>query len=101
MVLVLEDLHWVDTSTISFLRRLLADDRALPLLVLASFRDTELDQARPSLLLGGVDPRVTISSICRPPRAPSAHPGARRGDRSEGSGAKFSRFTDTPDVTTV
>ncbi len=47
MVLVLEDLHWVDASTISFLRRLLADDRALPLLVLASFRDTELDHVHP------------------------------------------------------
>lgn len=44
LVLVLEDLHWTDVSTVSFLRRLLMNDGSHSIAILASFRDTELDQ---------------------------------------------------------
>lgn len=47
VVFVLEDLHWVDRSTIALLRYLLAAPEELSLLVVATFRDTELVPGHP------------------------------------------------------
>lgn len=47
LVAILEDLHWADTASLEFLRyvaRRLAD---LPLLLVATYRDTELDRRHP------------------------------------------------------
>jgi DNA-binding CsgD family transcriptional regulator/tetratricopeptide (TPR) repeat protein len=45
-VLVLEDLHWADEATLDVLRLLARRVASVPVLVLASFRDDELGQAR-------------------------------------------------------
>ena len=46
-VLVLEDLHWADEATLDVLRLLARKVEAVPALVLASYRDDELDRAHP------------------------------------------------------
>ena len=45
-VLVLEDVHWADEATLDVLRLLGARVGSVPALVLASFRDDELDRAQ-------------------------------------------------------
>ncbi len=43
LVLVLEDLHWADAPTLSLLEHLLRSNIAAPLLIVATYRDTEAD----------------------------------------------------------
>jgi DNA-binding CsgD family transcriptional regulator len=42
VVLVLEDLHWIDNASVAFLRSLVHDAVAQPILVIGTFRDSEL-----------------------------------------------------------
>jgi DNA-binding CsgD family transcriptional regulator len=46
-IVVLEDLHWADEATLDVLRLIARRIRAVPALVLASYRDDELDRAHP------------------------------------------------------
>jgi predicted ATPase len=47
LLLVLEDLHWADASSLFLLQHLARLVAETPLLVLATYRDTELDVGRP------------------------------------------------------
>ena len=47
MVLVLEDLHWADEPTVLLMQHLAQHLTALPLLVVGTYRDVELDVDRP------------------------------------------------------
>jgi DNA-binding SARP family transcriptional activator len=47
LLLVLEDLHWADIPSLKLLRRLLTSPQSLPLMVLATCRFRELDDAHP------------------------------------------------------
>jgi hypothetical protein len=47
MLLVLEDVHWADKPTLLLLRHLMAAPDDAALLVVATFRETELDPAQP------------------------------------------------------
>jgi len=47
MLFVLEDLHWADRPSLLFLHFLLRNTRQVPILVLGTYRETELDPVRP------------------------------------------------------
>jgi class 3 adenylate cyclase len=47
VVLVVDDLQWADTGSLQLLRHLLGDDLGMRLLVLATFRDTEVAAGHP------------------------------------------------------
>ena len=52
-VLVLEDLHWADEATLDVLRLLARRIATVPALVLASYRDDELDRRHPLRIVLG------------------------------------------------
>jgi DNA-binding CsgD family transcriptional regulator len=52
-ILVLEDLHWADEATLDVLRLLARRLETVPVLVLASYRDDELDRAHPLRIVLG------------------------------------------------
>jgi DNA-binding CsgD family transcriptional regulator/tetratricopeptide (TPR) repeat protein len=52
-ILVVEDLHWADEATLDVLRLLARKVRDIPSLVLASYRDDELDRRHPLTLVLG------------------------------------------------
>jgi len=47
IVLVLDDVHWADKPSLLLLRHLLRRPAATPLLILATYRDTDLDRSHP------------------------------------------------------
>jgi class 3 adenylate cyclase/tetratricopeptide (TPR) repeat protein len=47
MVLVLDDVHWADEPTLVYLRHLVRASGSFPLLVIATYRDTELVRTHP------------------------------------------------------
>ncbi len=47
LLLVLEDAHWADSGSLSLLRHLARHARQQPLMIVATYREVELDQARP------------------------------------------------------
>ena len=47
VVLVLEDLHWVDQATVAFLRAMITESSDRRVLLVGTFRDTELAMAHP------------------------------------------------------
>jgi tetratricopeptide (TPR) repeat protein len=47
LLLVLEDVHWADSSTLSLLRHLARHTRHQRVMIVATYREVELDQARP------------------------------------------------------
>ena len=47
VVLVLDDLHWADNGTLLLLRHLLRSDQAKRLLMIGTYRDTDLGRAHP------------------------------------------------------
>ena len=62
LLIVLDDLQWADQPTLALLRRLLRSDRPGALLLLATYRDTDVDRRHPlSNLLADLrrEPRVT------------------------------------------
>jgi DNA-binding CsgD family transcriptional regulator/tetratricopeptide (TPR) repeat protein len=63
-VLVIEDLHWADEATLDVLRLLARKVEAVPALVLASYRDDELDRAHPlTIVLGEVATARAVSRL--------------------------------------
>jgi DNA-binding SARP family transcriptional activator len=47
LILVLDDLHWGDAPTLSLLRHVVRATEGTPLLILGTYRDTEVDEANP------------------------------------------------------
>ncbi len=47
LLVVLDDLHWADDATLQLLRHLLRRVGPVPLLIIATYRDTELSRSRP------------------------------------------------------
>jgi DNA-binding CsgD family transcriptional regulator/tetratricopeptide (TPR) repeat protein len=63
-VLVLEDLHWADEATLDVLRLLARKVQAVPTLVLASYRNDELDRGHPlTLVLGELATARAVSRL--------------------------------------
>jgi DNA-binding CsgD family transcriptional regulator/tetratricopeptide (TPR) repeat protein len=63
-VFVLEDLHWADEATLDVLRLLARRVETVPALVVASYRDDQLDRAHPlRILLGELTGSRTVGRI--------------------------------------
>jgi DNA-binding CsgD family transcriptional regulator/tetratricopeptide (TPR) repeat protein len=72
-VLVLEDLHWADEATLDVLRLLTRRLATVPALVLATYRDDELDRAHPlRTVLGELARSEAISRLRLAPLSPAA-----------------------------
>ena len=72
-VLVLEDLHWADEATLDVLRLLPRRLANVPALVLATYRDDELDRGHPlRIVLGELGTGDGIARLRLPPLSPFA-----------------------------
>ncbi len=72
-ILVLEDLHWADEATLDVLRLLGRRIDGVPALVLATYRDDELDRAHPlRVVLGELSPGRGIERLDLAPLSPTA-----------------------------
>ena len=47
LLVVLDDLHWADAGTLAIIRHLLRSDRDEPLLIVGTYRDTDVDRTHP------------------------------------------------------
>src|SRR4051794_14348807 len=71
--LVLEDLHWADAATLDVLRLLGRRITAVPALVIATYRDDELDRAHPlQIALGDLASRPSVERLRLEPLSPEA-----------------------------
>lgn len=62
-VLLIEDIHWADEATLDVLRLLVRRVETLPVLVVMTYRDDELDRAHPvRILLGDL---ATVAAVDR------------------------------------
>jgi DNA-binding CsgD family transcriptional regulator/tetratricopeptide (TPR) repeat protein len=67
-ILVLEDLHWADEATLDVVRLLGRRIETVPTLVLASYRDDELDRGHPlRVVLGELAAARGVSRLSVPP----------------------------------
>jgi DNA-binding CsgD family transcriptional regulator/tetratricopeptide (TPR) repeat protein len=66
-ILVLEDLHWADEATLDVLRLLARKVQRVPTLVLASYRDDELDRGHPLTLVLGELATARVARLTVPP----------------------------------
>jgi DNA-binding CsgD family transcriptional regulator len=72
-VLVLEDLHWADEATLDVVRMLGRRIEGAPALVIASYRDDELDRAHPlRIVLGELATAPGVGRLRLEPLSPSA-----------------------------
>lgn len=72
-VLVLEDVHWADEATLDVLLLLGRRVETVPTLVLASYRDDELDHAHPlRIALGELATHPGVSRLTLMPLSPAA-----------------------------
>jgi DNA-binding CsgD family transcriptional regulator/tetratricopeptide (TPR) repeat protein len=72
-IVVLEDLHWADEATLDVLRLLARKVQAVPALVLASYRDDELDRAHPlTVVLGELATARAVVRVRVPPLSADA-----------------------------
>src|SRR5262245_47457658 len=72
-IVVLEDLHWADEATLDVLTLTARRIEAVPALVLASYRDDELDRSHPlTLVLGELATTRGIGRLTIPPLSPEA-----------------------------
>ncbi|WP_326834108.1 AAA family ATPase [Amycolatopsis rhabdoformis] len=85
LVVVLEDLHWADESSLRLLRHLTGELRRSRLVVLATYRDTgaTLDETLPDLLGRSATYAVTVAPLAEPDvrRYLTEAAGAAVGDR--------------------
>jgi tetratricopeptide (TPR) repeat protein len=66
-VLVLEDAHWADEATLDVLRLVARRAEAVPALIIASYRDEELDRSHPlRVLLGELPGNGAITRLALP-----------------------------------
>ncbi len=64
VVLVLEDLHWATQPTLLLLRYLLQPAQPVPLLIIGTYRDTELDRMHPlAATLADLTPESRVARI--------------------------------------
>jgi predicted ATPase len=83
-VVVLEDLHWADEATLDVLQLLGRRVRAVPALILASYRDDELHRAHPlrvrigELVAAGPVERLKVEPLSEPAVAELAAARRRR-----------------------
>jgi DNA-binding CsgD family transcriptional regulator len=72
-ILVLEDLHWADEATLDVLRLLARKAQAVPALIVASYRDDEIDRTHPlTLVLGELARTRTVTRLMVPTLSPDA-----------------------------
>jgi DNA-binding CsgD family transcriptional regulator len=71
-VVVLEDLHWSDEATLDVLRLLGRRVQALPALVVATYRDDELDRTHPLRVALGELPRASVTRVTLAPLSATA-----------------------------
>ena len=70
-ILVLEDVHWADEATLDVLTLLARRVEAVPALLLASYRDDELDHDHPlRLVLGHLASAAAVSRLKIEPLSP-------------------------------
>jgi hypothetical protein len=62
-VLVLEDLHWADEATLDVFRLLGQEIETIPGLVLATYRDDQLDRVHPLRVVLGELPRAGVRRL--------------------------------------
>src|SRR5438132_4772041 len=63
-VFVLEDLHWADEATLDVLRLLIRRIEAVPALIVATYRDDELDRRHPlRIMVGELATSETIQRV--------------------------------------
>jgi class 3 adenylate cyclase len=64
VVLVLDDLHWADAGTLLLMRHIVVTDPVPQLLVLGTYRDTDLDRTHPlSGMLGELRRRAEVTRV--------------------------------------
>lgn len=64
VMLVLDDLHWADTGTLLLMRHLVVNEPVPRLLVIATYRDTDLDRTHPLPgMLGELRRRADVTRI--------------------------------------
>ena len=64
IVLVLDDLQWADAGSLELLDHLIASDQPMAVLVLGTYRDTELSHSRPLLnTLGSLQRQVNVTRL--------------------------------------
>ena len=71
-IVVLEDLHWADEATLDVVRLLARRIETLPALVIATYRDDELDRAHPLRMVLGALPSRIADRVAPPPLSPEA-----------------------------
>ncbi len=71
-IVVLEDLHWADEATLDVIRLLARRIESLPALVIATYRDDELDRAHPLRMVLGALPSRIADRVTPPPLSPEA-----------------------------
>ena len=71
-VIVIEDLHWGDQATFDLLRLIGRRIEALNALLIASYRDDELDRAHPLRVVLGELPRHSVSRLSLAPLSADA-----------------------------
>ncbi len=72
-LLVIEDLHWADEATLDVLRVLSRRIDATHALVVATYRDDELDREHPlRIVLGELATRPCVERLAVPPLSPAA-----------------------------
>jgi predicted ATPase len=72
-VVVIEDLHWADEATLDAVRLLARKVGQVRLLVIATYRDEELDRAHPlRMVLGELATRPHVVRLAIPPLSPDA-----------------------------
>jgi DNA-binding CsgD family transcriptional regulator len=72
-IVVVEDVHWADEASLDTLRLLARKLRQAPLLVLVTYRETELDRVHPvRVLLGELATLPQVERLMVPPLSPEA-----------------------------
>ena len=71
-VVVLEDLHWADDATLDVVRLLGRRCDAFPALVIATYRDDELERTHPLRIVLGELPRSNVTRLRLAPLSPEA-----------------------------
>ena len=81
-VFVLEDVHWADEGTLDVLRLLARRVESVPVLVVATYRDDELDPIHPlRVVMGELATSSAIERLKLAPLSASGGAGARRAAR--------------------
>jgi tetratricopeptide (TPR) repeat protein len=72
-ILVLEDLHWADEATLDVVRLLARRVEGLPILLLVTYRDDQLDRTHPvRVVLGEIPPSDSVCRLAIPPLSEDA-----------------------------